>query len=253
MTTKPLPSLAVTTNSFSHDLVGSIEFRNWTLGEQQDTLFKKSDDKPVYPILLGILKNCITSCKDSKGNEFKDISDMPLSLGEMAFLKIREVSVSDKQDFIVECENPDCKPRKEGDKEVKERHIVTVDLSEAYIHVPEGFKDFITIGKYRIGVKMPSLSVLGAESVKDLNANDLDFIVSNINYIICDDEVWDFTEYSKDDQLKFVKSLPPSFTVAFVNNWKHLPIVKTPCEGKCKACGNEVKKDIIGVTSLFMG
>lgn len=253
MSIKPLPTLSITTGSFSHELLGSIEFRNWTLGEQQNSLFKKEDKKEVFPILVDILGNCVTKKTDAKGKDYSDVLDMPLVMGEVAFTKIREISVSETQDYIVECENPDCIPKEENGVTSKHRHIVTADLSKAFIKVPEGFKDFITIGKYKIGVKLPSIRVLGIAS-GGINDNDLAFISDNVSYIIDDDgEVWDFNDYDKESRLSFIHALPPSFTVAFIENWKKLPSLRIPCEGKCKHCENVVEKDIIGITSLFTG
>lgn len=249
-TKKLLPTLPVTTNEVSHPDFGMVKFRNWTLGEQQDTIFKRQDKKSVLEILEGILHNCVTEASDTNSKTMR-IKDMPLTLAELVFIKIREISVGDTQDYIINCENEICQELYK-ESEGKDGTVrVTADLKRSAIVVPEEFKGDIVVGNYTIRVKMPSLSFLGY-SAEQLDGTSEEFISSNIEFIASEDgELWDFSEYELKDKVAFVKTLPPSFLIHFMNNYKYLPRVETPVKGTCKHCNTDVEKNIIGISSLF--
>lgn len=252
---KPLPKLPITTNKISHDLLGSVSFRNWTLGEHQDTLFKREDNKDSSEVLISILENCITSAKDPKGRDYT-ISQLPLPLAELVFIKIREISVGDTQDYIISCKSDKCiEDRKSGvaNTENKLTQVrVTANLSESALVVPEEFKHDIVIGNYTIRVKLPRLEFLDF-TAKQLDGENIGFIASNIEYIAnMEGELWNFGDYTQKEREDFVRTLPPSFIIVFINNFKYIPRVETPIHGTCSNCGTEQTKQILGISSLFM-
>ena len=243
---RPLPHLPRTTGEFSHPEYGSIKFQSWNLGSQQDILFKKEDKQSEGKALLHILNDCVLEAKNPQGKEFQTVDDIPLVLAEKAFLEIRAVTISDTQDFELNCEN--C-----STEETPVKMRVQVDLRKASIKTPEDFKRVIALHGYAVEVKLPSVVFLGL-SKEDLAAVDpYKFIADNINTVSSDEgEIWDFSEYTQEERLEFVNSLPSHFVPVFMDNYNYLPRVVCPIEGTCRECGHVHDKEISGVAEVFI-
>lgn len=240
---KPLPTLPTTSNFHQEEGVGSFKYRNWTLGEHQDTLFKKGSDAQVHEILEQVLENCLTEVLDSKGRPYKSVKDIPLVLAELAFIKIRSVSVDDEQEYIVKCLNEDCS---------YEDLVAKVDFKNTEVVRLDDFKETITIGGYSIELKLPTISFLSLKP-EEIDPQNIEFIANNIESISTEEEYWDFKDYSLEERSAFVRSLNPSFPITFIKRYSKLPQISSELLGTCPECGKEYKKEVKGIASLFIG
>ncbi len=240
---KPLPSLPKTTTNWKQEGVGSVSCQSWNLGDHQNTLFKKEDNRPVVEILTSILDTCVTEAKDANGRIIDCSSDLPLVLGEMAFIKTREVSVGDTQEYIVECDNPDC--------ECKKVHA-TVDLKAVEVKHVEEFSKPITIGGYRIVLKLPTISFMEVDP-ETLTPENIEFVANNIESICDDEQEWDMADYTLEERVEFVETLPPAFPIAFIKRYQKLPYVASELVGECPECKTTYSREVSGIGGLFTG
>lgn len=235
---KPLPTIPVLTAEWSHKNIGYVKVQSWTLGQQQPMLFKKDEQRPIGEIMSLILGECVVEAKDSRGTPLS-IDEMPLVLAEMAFIKTREISVSDTQEYIVKCSN--C-----GNEKLHvEADLKTVEITNDKVEA-------IVIGGYHIYIKLPTLNLLDMDP-EAITPENLEFIADNIEMICTADDTWLMSDYSLPQRVAFVSSLPMAFPLAFVKRYAKLPQIATELRGTCPDCNNEYNEKVQGVGGLFMG
>lgn len=200
MSNLPKPELP----QYSHTLTGlgkTIKFRPFTTKEQKILLLAKETQTyaEVIDAITQILENCIID----------DISipKLPIFDVEDLFLRIRSKSVSNESTFVYRIKDTD------------ERVNVTINLDDVKVKTFKDNKNKIMLTE-TIGVK------INYPTLTSFKLSEDDMILSCIEYVFDEDEVYTFSDFSTEDQMEWLES----FDAGAIKNIKEffdtMPILK---------------------------
>lgn len=209
-----------------------IKLYPFTVG--QESLFlqlgegKEVDQDKMFKAIEQVLGECLVD-KDI------DVLKLPLFLVEYLFVQMRINSISELLEFVHRC---DCE------------HVmkVTVDLREFHIKEGEGFKDTFKItDDIGITLRFPTLS-----DMRDYT-NELDIIISCIDKIFDDEQVWDAAEYSMDEKRTFFNPVPlPVRTEILQEFFIKIPNIHYEQKSECPNCKKEKNFTFSSLSDVFI-
>jgi hypothetical protein len=219
-----------------------IRFRPFLVKEQKLFLMasESEDQKETINTIKLVLRNCIL--------DEIDVDKMATFDIEYVFLQLRARSVSEIVNLKFTCNN-------NIDEEKKCGNTVQIDVNMLDIK-PELNKDHknkieIT-DKIGIVMKYPTF---GSVNLADLNAEDmdqiLDVIVSCIDYIYDDEQVYHAKDTSKKELLEFVENLKQTDLEKMSEFFNTLPKIKKDVDFKCNKCGYNETLHLEGIQSFF--
>lgn len=193
----PLPSLVVPTyEMILPSTEKPIKFRPFLVKEEKLLLLalESEDNKEITTAIKTIISNCILT----KGIKVETLPTFDI---EFLFLNIRKKSVGETIDLTVYC--PD-----DGVTEVK----IQIDLDDVKVQKDPNHSKTIKIGdKFVLELKYPSLEQFiknNFDVEKMTTEQSYDMIVDCIDKLTIEDEVYVFSDYSRDDWDSFLENLP---------------------------------------------
>lgn len=213
------------------------------VGEEKSLLIAQEQDD--LELLINTLKTVVSQCVGSP------VDDLPIFELEMLFLKIRCASIGETCNISIRCDTCKTTP--------PTRNQVLVDLTKAYIDVPEGHSTNIHLyDDVGIVMKYPDaavLSLIGDEDTDEDTQTGMDttykVIAECIDYVYAGDRMYHASEETPEYMMNYVKSLlSPEFD-KIDNFFSTMPRMIIPVDYTCSVCGQAKHRDLEGISNFF--
>lgn len=219
-----------------------VRFRPFLVKEQKLFLMagESDDSKETIKAIKQVLRNCILDDVDVENMATFDI--------EYLFLQLRARSVGEIANLRFTCNNNISETEKCGNN-------VKIDVNVLEIN-PEKNKDHSnkipitdTIG---IVLKYPTFNSL---DISDLNTDNieqiLEIIVSCIDYIYDENNVYYAKDTPKQELVEFIENLKQADLEKVSTFFNTLPKVKKDVDFQCEKCGYKEVLTLEGIQSFF--
>lgn len=213
----------------------TVRFRPMLVREEKMLLIAKESNtvNDIVNNMAQVVQNCLL--------DDIDVESLPMVEFEYLFVNIRARSIGN----VIELKYYDT-----YDRNVK--HDVNIEIDDIKIDIPKKFDTKIMFSD-NIGVmmKMPVLSLArNMKDTQDLTELGLDFVCECIDYIFDPDQVYRASEYSKDELLDFIESLPPKDFEKLEKFFSSLPTLKYSTSFK-NTKGEDVKINLTRLEDFF--
>jgi hypothetical protein len=213
----------------------SVRYRPMLVREEKMLLVAKESNTAADIInnMVQVVQNCLL--------DNIDVDSLPMAEFEYLFVNVRARSIGN----IIELKYYDT-----YDRSVK--HDVSIEVDNIKIDIPKKFNTKIMVSD-SIGVmmKVPNVSLArNIKASKDLTEIGLDFACDCIDYIFDQDQVYSAADYSKEELLDFIESLPPKEFEKLENFFTYLPTLKYSTSFK-NTKGEDVKVNLTRLEDFF--
>jgi hypothetical protein len=224
----------------------SVRYRPFLVKEQKLFLMAAESDDPKETInaIKQVLRNCVL--------DEIDIDNMATFDIEYLFLQLRARSVGEIVNLKFNCNNTIF----EKDEEKKCGNLVNIDVNVLDIEPTknENHSNKIQItDKIGVVLKYPTFSSV---DIAGLDTQDmeqiLNVIVSCIDFIYDDEQVYYAKDTKKEELLDFVESMKQSDLEKISSFFNSLPKIRKDIHFHCKKCGYEEDITLEGVQSFFV-
>lgn len=226
----PLPVMNTPTFKVKiHSLNREIEFRPFLVKEEKILILAQESNEPKE--MIKAMQDIVTSCS----NGAVDGRDLPFFDLQYAFIQLRSQSIGNITDFILIC--GECGHKTE----------TTLDLNNLTIDFPENHTNKIMLSD-AVGVimKYPKADIL-----VDTDTPAFDLVVSCIDKIFDQDEIYDAEEEGKEEVEKFINSLSTQQFEKIVEFFQTSPRLEKTIDYTCVKCETENTVLIDGVENFF--
>lgn len=224
----------------------SVSYRPFLVKEQKLFLMatQSEDSKEVVDTIKQVLNNCILS-------EDVNVGTLPMFDLEHLFLQIRARSVGEVVNLKYTCNNnvPD---EKEGTKKCGSIFKFDLNLLEIEPQKNPSHSNKIELSdKLGIIMKYPSFDIV--EKVDLQKENDiLDIVISCIDFIYDEDQVYYAKDTPKKELEEFVENLQQVDMEKIQNFFQTMPKLSKKFEFKCAKCGYSEDVNIEGIQNFFV-
>ena len=173
-----------------------IKFRPFTVKEEKILLIAQESKDPQQIMLAinQIVNNCVVDYK---------IEDLALFDIEYILINLRSKSIDNTVDFTIK--DPD------DEEEIK----LTLDLTQVKVHKTSDHTNRIKIDNtYTLFLKYPGLQNLSGALMKENmdTGESFNILISCIDKLVSEDDVYKFSDFSKKEVDEFVESLNSDVT-----------------------------------------
>lgn len=223
-----------------------IKYRPFLMKEQKIFLMAAESDDPEEAVnsIKQVLNNCVLT-------EGVDVNELPSFDLEHIFIQLRRKSVGDVSNLNYKCNNM---VKKEGDEEESAcGAIIAVDLDLSKIKVvksPEHTNKVFLTDKMGICFKYPSFNNISELNVKS-ELDILDLIVSCIDYIFDDEEIYYAKDYSTEELNEFIDGMSQESFDQIKVFFNTMPKSVLDVTFKCGKCGYEEELHVEGIQNFF--
>ena len=221
-----------------------IRFRPFLVKEEKILLMamESEDENAMLLAIQQIVNNCCL-------NKDFDVESLPLSDLEFLFLNLRARSVGEVVELQYKCNN---KPNKDSDEECG--HLVKFELNLLEVQ-PEVDKDHTTkialSPKMGIVMKYPSMKLM--ENVSGTEVEKLmTILISCIDYIYDEEQLYYSKDQTKEELLDFVESLNRNQFAELQKFFETLPKIKKELHFHCDKCGYDENIFVEGIQNFFV-
>lgn len=244
-----LPVIPLTQRTWlSPDYPKEIRYQAFNIGLQSILIQASDEDTPLsdrISALRQVVEGCITNLTP------EEIKDIPIFVIEELFLKIRSISVSESVNLRFKCN------KKLGGTTNNEEVVcgaqmeLTIDLDKIELKRYEGHINKIVQGDYTFTLKYPCLETTAKIPEK---STPTDIVLLFLDKIFTEDgEVWNFSDYSREEQVKFVDGLGLSFQKQVMEDFfLKQPHIHYETTMVCPKCGAEHKMTFSNLNQVFM-
>ena len=193
-----------------------VKYRPFTVKEEKILLIAQEANDIDH--IITAMKQIITNCFHKIDVETLTMFDL-----EYLLLNIRSVSVDNKIKFAIK--------DKDTDKSVE----LELDIANIKVDVPEGHSNIISLDDgYKLLMKYPSfdqISILGkvmkVEEDDQVSVSSIlfDLLISCIDSVLKEDEVYKFSDYSEEEITEFASQLPSKSMKSMQNFFETMPKV----------------------------
>ena len=240
-----LPKIDVPT--YELDLISTgdkVKYRPFLVKEQKIFLMAAESDDPADMIsaIKQVLHNCIISGAD--------VDALPTFELEYLFLQIRSRSVGEISTLHYTCNNK--VKGEDGEEKVCGGQVkIEVDVSKIVPEIlPEHTNKIVISDKMGVVMKYPSFNVFKKMNSKS-DVAVLDLIISCIDYIYDDDQIYYAKDASKAELNEFMEGLQPSDFAKIQMFFKTMPKIHKSVDFKCPKCGYGERIEIEGFQNFF--
>jgi len=244
-----LPKIDVPT--YETKLISSgkiVKYRPFLVKEQKLFLMaaQSTDEKETVDVVKQVLNNCILS-------EI-DVDDLPTFDLEHLFMQLRARSVGEVVNLKYNCNNI---VKDDKDEEKVCGSLVKFDLNILDIKptIDEKHSSKIEISdKLGIMMKYPTLSLInGVTNLKDEDIDTvLNVIVSCIDYIYDEEQMYYAKDSTKEELLEFIENLQQEDMEKIQLFFSTMPKITKTLDFKCKKCGYEEEVTVQGIQNFFV-
>ena len=244
-----LPKLDVPifeTKLISNDQV--VRFRPFLVKEQKLFLMtnETNDAKEMIKTVKQVLKNCIL--------DEIDIDNLATFDLEYLFLNLRARSVSEVSNLKFTCNNlvKDAEAE-DGEKKCGTTVEINVNLLEVECQKnPEHTNKVELTNKVGIIMKYPTFNSINLDDLNSENIDKIvDVIISCIDYIYDDNQVYYAKDTPEKELVEFVENLKQSDLEKVSKFFNTLPKIKKDLDFDCKKCGYHETINLEGMQSFF--
>jgi hypothetical protein len=187
-----------------------IKFRPFTVKEEKILLIaqESKDVKQIMTAIEQIVHNCIIDYK---------IEDLALFDIEFILINLRSKSVDNTIDFSIK------------DPDTDEKVQLTLDLSQIKVHKnPEHSNKIAIDDTYTMFFKYPGLENLSrVVDAENITADQsFDILISCIDKLVSEDEVYKFSDFNKKEIDNFIESLSSDVTKEIKKFWETMPKIR---------------------------
>ena len=244
-----LPKIDVPT--YETTLISSgkkVKYRPFLVKEQKLFLMasQSNDEKETINVVKQVLNNCILSDID--------VEDLPTFDLEHLFMQLRARSVGEVVNLKYNCNNT-IKDDKGEDKVcggLVKFDLIILDIKPT---IDPGHNNKIEItDKLGIVMKYPTLGMvknfdnLQSESIDTI----MDVIVSCIDFIYDDEQMYYAKDSTKEELMEFVDNLQQDDLEKIQKFFTTMPKISKPLDFKCGKCGYEEKIVLEGIQNFFV-
>jgi hypothetical protein len=218
-----------------------IKFRPFTVKEQKILLMAVENDESVFTV--DNIKQLITNCCLSD----IDVDKLSIIDVEFFFVNLRARSVGEIIETNYRCDN-----ELDDGTYCHNRMKVEYNLLDINVNDPE-IVDQIQLTP-TIGVKMnyPGYSVIEKlKTSKGLSELTFDFIISCMEFIYDKNDVYQISDYKKEELYEFLESLTLDQFKKIEDYFTRIPKLQKKLDIKCDKCGFEHKITIEGLENFF--
>lgn len=223
-----------------------VKIRPFTVKENKILLMALEGNDPNQIILAikQIVNNCVV---DSNFN----IDDLGFYNVEYLILNLRACSISENVTLQFEGkEHSDCKT-------CRLPISYELNLNEVKVQVPENYnKKFNLKCGLIVGMKEPTYESINKLKILTEQKSSIDyffeFTAESIEYVADSENVYQFSEVSKEERVKFVESLSITDFETLQSFFNTLPRLRHEINLQCPECGVEQKAILEGVDD-FLG
>jgi hypothetical protein len=242
-----LPQL--TTPTFDLELPSTkekVKFRPFLVKEEKVFLIamESRDENDILNAVRTTLKNCIMT-------EGIDVESLPSFDIEYLFLNIRGKSVGEIIDLQVR--HPDEKNSK--GEECKHLEDIKININDIKVTYPEGHeKNILLSPEKNIGLvmKYPTVAVLELFKTNDNEVKQLfEMVISCIDKIWEGDNVYESTEYTRDEMSSFLESCTNKQFEQINEFFVTMPSLKHNISYICSSCKDTNSIDLEGLQDFF--
>jgi len=244
-----LPKIDVPT--YETKLISSgkiVKYRPFLVKEQKLFLMasQSTDEKETVDVIKQVLNNCILSDVD--------VDELPTFDLEHLFMQLRARSVGEVVNLRYNCNNIVTNDKGE---EKTCGSLVKFDLNILDIKptIDENHSSKIEISdKLGIMMKYPNLKLIdGISNLKDEDIDTvLNIIVSCIDYIYDENQMYYAKDSTKEELTEFVESMEQNDLEKIQSFFTTMPKIKKELDFKCKKCGYEEEVTVQGIQNFFV-
>jgi len=215
----------------------TVSFRPYLVKEEKILMMamESDDNKVIMKATADVIKACIH-------DEF-DVDKLTMFDIETVFLELRSKSVGEKVDLRLKCNDEKC--------DITTDIVINFDDIERPV-VAENISNIMLTDKVGVVMKYPSMKYMN--EISDVKENDADqavnMIMTCIDSIFDEDEVYPAENESKESLKKFVDSLSTVQFMKLSDFFRDMPGLKHNVEYKC-SCGKEQQQTLRGLASFF--
>ena len=212
-----------------HSLNKEVEFRPFLVKEEKILILAQESNEPKE--MIKAMQDIVTACS----NDAVDGRELPFFDLQYAFIQLRSQSIGNLTDFILIC--GECGHKTE----------TTLDLNNLTIDFPENHTNKIMLTD-TVGVimKYPKADIL-----VDTDTPAFDLVVSCIDKIFDQDEIYDAEEEGKEEVEKFINGLSTNQFEKIVEFFQTSPRLEKTIDYTCVKCDTENTVLIDGVENFF--
>jgi hypothetical protein len=217
----------------------TIKYRPFLIKEEKALLLaQQSEDSKV---MVDTLKDTIKACvKDDLNTDTLATFDL-----EYIFTQLRAKSVGEIVELLLRCDT--C---------TDEKAIAKVSIDLTTISVDKSADHTATIPLFdNVGIKMnyPTLDVI--QKLQNVDNSDIDqvfdIVVTCIDYIYTDSELFHAKEQSKDELIDFLNNLSSEQFLKIQKFFETMPRLKHQVTYACPVCNAPHEKYLEGLNSFF--
>jgi hypothetical protein len=226
----PLPTMNTPTFKVKlHSLSSEVEFRPFLVKEEKILILaqESNDPKEMIKAMQDIVTTCSNGVIDGKSLPFFDLQN--------AFIRLRSQSIGSMTDFILIC--GECGHKTE----------TTLDLDTLTVEHQDNHTNKIMLSD-NVGVFMKYPK---AEILVDDETPAFDLVVSCVDKIFDQDEIYSAEDEGKEEVEKFVNSLSTQQFEKIVEFFQTSPRLEKTIDYACAKCGTENTVLIDGVENFF--
>jgi hypothetical protein len=215
-----------------------LKYRPFLVREEKALLIAQMTND--VDVMLNTLKSVIESCAITKIDSEKLASfDF-----EYIFSQLRAVSVGETVTLTIRCDTCD---------DERAKSLVEINLKELNVEIPKEFTNKINLYD-NVGVimKYPTVrDITNAQMNRD-NIDDMFKTVSNcIESIYNEDELFNTTEQSTEEIIKFLDSLKGEQFKKIEDYFDSLPKLSKEVNYTCPVCKKEHTRTVAGLANFF--
>ena len=225
-----------------------VKFRPFLVKEQKLFLMaaQSDDQNEIVDVVKQVLNNCLVSKVD--------IDELPTFDLENLFMNLRAKSVGEVINLKYTCNN---NVSDENGETKKCGSLVNFDVNLLDIK-PEINKEHskkIEISK-KLGIVMKYPTIKMLNNMREIDKNDfdilLDVVISCIDYIYDENQMYYAKDTEKQELIDFVENLQQDDLAKIQNFFNTMPKMKKQLDFKCKKCGYEDKILVEGIQNFFV-
>lgn len=226
----PLPIMNTPTFKVKlHSLSNEVEFRPFLVKEEKILILAQESNEPKE--MIKAMQDIVTSCS----NGAVDGRELPFFDLQNAFIQLRSQSIGNMTDFILIC--GECGHKTE----------TTLDLNSLTVDYPDNHTNKIMLSD-SVGVFMKYPK---AEILVDDETPAFDLVVSCVDKIFDQDEIYNAEDEGKEEVEKFINSLSTQQFEKIVEFFQTSPRLEKTIDYTCIKCETENTVLIDGVENFF--
>jgi hypothetical protein len=223
----------------------TVKYRPFLVKEQKLFLMasQSEDAKEVVNTIKQVLNNCILT------NAVK-VDELPVFDLEHLFLQIRARSVGEVVNLRYNCNNDVLDENKETKKC---GGLVKVDLNLLEItptKTPNHSNKIELSPKLGIVMKYPNFDIVQKLNIQS-EADLLDLVISCIDYIYDEEQLYYANKTSKEELEEFIENLQQSDLEKIQTFFQTMPKLSKKFDFKCPKCGYSEEINVEGIQNFF--